>query len=173
MDDNLLSRLENYLKEYYEEPFQGYYQISSGHRKEDGKNKAPAIQSEYYQLELNLPSLKKSFATKLLELIRAKAKRKSKSTKKRTLTAACSRKSGQTRTMRQAKPPSSRLLLRWNLTWTRRMTYWNAPGTAFRARRKRMLSYNFSSKTKYTICLQSRKHWNISGCPCLAGSKSA
>ncbi len=74
MDDNLLSRLENYLKEYYEEPFQGYYQISSGHRKEDGKNKAPAIQSEYYQLELNLPSLKKSFATKLLELIRAKGK---------------------------------------------------------------------------------------------------
>lgn len=71
MDEILLQRLENYLKENYKEPLQGYYQVSAGPRQ---SVKAPVTQSDYYQLELNLPPLEKTFAARLLEMIRAKGK---------------------------------------------------------------------------------------------------
>lgn len=74
MDNALLKRLETYVRENYAEPLRGYFQISSSPPKQEVEKKSTSAQSDYYQLELNLPSLKKSFATKLLEMIRAKGK---------------------------------------------------------------------------------------------------
>ena len=73
MDEALLQRLEAYIKENYV-PIRGYYQISAEPPKKDGKKEAPAAPCDYFQLELNLPPLEKSFAAALLELIRAKGK---------------------------------------------------------------------------------------------------